>query len=279
MKLKTLLLLLLLASIHFSQGQIIYTDFNPDIYLTNQPLGNLDTISLDIDQDATPDFTVHMSTYICGSWQNQYYWCPENKIIINPSVISFAANYTNPNSQGLCGRVPLNSGSWIDSSFYYPTNNTVAYFSRSGPNGSCGWDLDTITIEKYHPFRKTVNNDTLYGWIRIKYQTDYMIIYDAAINTVSNEGLYSGQTVSRAPDFNSQSTLQIIPTVTTDKIQIINHSREKENILIINSLGHIESKFDINPNEKYDFDMSAFSKGIYYVRSKRSNFGNKVLKL
>lgn len=274
MKLKTLLLLLLFASIHFSQGQIIYTDFNPDIFLTNLPHGNLDTISLDIDQDATPDFKVHMETYICGSWQNQIYWCPENRIT-NTSGFSFATDYTNPNAQGLCGRVPLNSGSWIDSSFYY--NNTVAYFRRDGPNGSCGWDLDTI--QKYHPFRKTVNNDTLYGWIRIKTYNNYMTIYDAAINTVSNEGLYSGQTVSRAPDFNSQNTLQIIPSVTTDKIQIINHSREKENILIINSLGHIESEFDINPNEKYEFDMSAFSKGIYYVRSKRNNLGKKVMKL
>jgi hypothetical protein len=274
MKKIILLSIFLFTLLISSRGQILYTDFIPDIYITNQPQGTIDSAVIDIDQDGSKDFAAYCETFFNFVHQGCC-WNTNNRIEINPSLISFAFDNSS-SSQNTCGRIALDSNIWIDSSFYYPTIYTAAYLYRDGNIAQCGWSLDTTP--KFYPFRKTANNDTLYGWIRIEAHPTFMIIYDAAINTISNTGLFTGQ-ITGIYDHEYNNSINIFPTITTDKIQIINNSTNKEDIIIFNSLGQIIKKMEINSKEKYYIDFVPFGNGLYVVYQLSSNNRTKILKI
>lgn len=274
MKNKILLWLFLLINIFSAKGQILYTDFVPDFYLTNQPLGTLDTVALDIDQDAVADFTARCETYFDFVHQGCC-WSTDNRIHYNPAEISLAWN--NVNAQSICGRMALDSNMWIDSTLYYPTIYTEAYFYRDGNLAQCGWSLDTV--QKFYPFRKTVNNDTLYGWIRIEAHPSFMIIYDAAINLRSNVGLYSGQTATGINEINKGDNPEIFPNPFDGKLTVNVTSFNQSEIFIYDITGRnlLHKKF----TNSLTLQTEQLDKGVYIceVRNKNgTNTNKKVVK-
>lgn len=264
MKLKIIFSALLLTSFLSLKGQIIYTDFIPDIYLTNQPLGTLDTTAIDINQDAIADFTARCETYFYSVHQGCC-WNTDNRIHINPAEISFAWN--NVNAQSICGRMELDTNIWIDSSFYYPTTNTEAYFYRAGNFAQCGWSLDTI--QKFYPFRKTISSDTLYGWIRIEAHPTFMIIYDATINLTPNVGLYSGQTTTEITEINATVSVELRPNPFTNELSVtVNNNQISEIILYdIASRKILQQEF----TNSISLNTEQLTKGLYLYKVRSRN--------
>lgn len=265
MKLKIIFSAVLLTCFFSVKGQILYTDFVPDIYLTNQPFGTLDTAAIDINQDASSDFTIYCETFFDFVHQTCC-WNTNNRIQFNPSEISFAF-YNGAGNQSVCGRIALDSNVWIGPALYYPTIYSTAYFYRSGNLAQCGWSLDTVP--KFYPLKQTVNNDTLYGWIRIEAHPSYLIIYDAALNLVSNDSILSGQTTVGIIENNNDVLVEIFPNpISNELIVKFNNNQLSEIILYDISARKLLSKSFTN---SVRINTEQLEKGLYLYEVRSRN--------
>jgi hypothetical protein len=245
---------ILICSIQ-SSAQIIYTDFFPDIYLTNQPTNTTDSAYIDVDQDSLIDFTIQCSSFLDGN--NLYN--SDNHIRIIPAQLSFSFD-SSPISQSVCGRINLGYNQFVGSNFSYPQSYIYAWFYRSGPIASCGYGLDTSA--KYYPFAKFVNNDTLFGWIQISATPNSMTIYDLAINLTPNTGFYTGQLSSIANNYQSK-LFNIYPNPSSSSINFRNNYNDIINFELFDIAGKSLLQRRLN-SQAGSIDIFQFDNGIYY---------------
>ncbi len=239
-----------------TSAQIIYTDFIPDIYLTNQPTNSTDSAYIDVDQDSLIDFTVQCSSFLDGN--NLYN--SDNHIRIIPSQLSFAFD-SSPISQSVCGRINLGYNQFVGSNFSYPQSYIYAWFYRDGPIASCGYGLDTSA--RYYPFAKFVNNDTLFGWVQISANSINMTIYDLAINLTPNTGFYTGQLNGIDNDHQSNNLFKLYPNPSSSIFNFLNNYNDAIDFELFDIAGKSLLRRRLNSQTGH-IEIFQFDIGIYF---------------
>lgn len=248
---KRLLLIMLAVSamslVQAQQGEIIYTDFEPDSCVTSiSPNCFHDTIKIDFDQNGIPDFKVFLSWRSTGeiaidmisSWDHRF------KIYDSDSIVPSDEVYP--------------------STHYWLTPNWPWQYMFTDGN---------THLEDYIGFRKTINGENYYAWARVYADIQYAPTPDRvwayvdciAFCTIPNYPLRWGQIditgieeeVEGAIPF---ATLHPNPTnsmviVTGDNL------RQAE---VINMLGQQVLSVQGRGNE-LQIDMAGLPAGIYFV--------------
>lgn len=167
-----------MAGVSEMNGQIIYTDVNPDI-----TEGNADTATLfDLNNDGTDDFGIGtIDAPAVGV----------NGLSSNASWVGSSASYLYPFA--LDSGVAISSGqtTWFGNGDVGTLNYTSCYNGIGGSNW-CG------VTDKYLGLRFQIAGNTHYGWARldVSLSGDSFTLKDYAYNTVADESIDAGQTLS-----------------------------------------------------------------------------------
>jgi len=141
--------------------------------------------------------------------------------------------------------------------------------------------------EKYKGFRRiNAPGDTTYGWIKYNFVgnaascSDTVYGIELAYSSVSNIHLYAGEgIITGVSEVGNGNTLEILPTITTDNIQITNHSTMKQTVSLFNSVGQLKRTIFINSNTTIQLDIANLKKGIYFLRTTETNRPTRIVKL
>lgn len=143
-------------------GQIVYTDINPDKVFTG-----LGTYNLDLNNDVTTDFTISVSTSVSTSTTGTYF---SNYVYITPqggNQVAGTGSYGNTWNYpyALSANAVIDQGkNWVNGA----TSKSAlgSYFSSTGTYGN--W---LGASNKYLGLRVTIGTDTIYGWARLDVNT------------------------------------------------------------------------------------------------------------
>ncbi len=261
---KTNIILALLAFLPFSKafaqvGEIIYRDFEPDLYVgaLTYPFPH-DTIRVDIDQDGTTDFAIFIGTrsgMIVGQFTNYSPWYYRCKIGENDSVVS--------------------EGSWF--TLYGRPNEFTFYESPTIINDTFG-------------FRKIVDGSEFYAWVTVEVTREIQAIHnshgtfdkirayvkEAAYCTIPNYPLRWGQTSLTDGIGEMESTAsKLHPNPTTGTVHI--EGEKPTEVQVFNALGQLLKTVQ-NTSE---VSLEELPQGVYVLRVTLENgkvFSDKVVK-
>ena len=228
------------------QGEIIYTDFEPDSCVTSiNPNCFHDTIKIDFDQNGIPDFKVYLSWRSTGeiaidmisSWEHRYKIYDSDSIVPSDEVYPSIHYWLNPN--------------WP---WQYMFTDGITH------------------LEDYIGFCKTINGENYYAWAKIYADIEYTPTHDRvwayvdriAFCTIPDYPLRWGQTSLiegfKEPGFTSFATLH--PNPTNSMVIITDENlRQAE---VINMLGQQVLSVEGRGNE-LQIDMAALPAGVYFV--------------
>ena len=174
---------LAIAGVADAQGQIIYTDIDPDG-------GGFDsTYDLDLNNDATIEFTIFTGQTSAG---------PINAVGMNASAAgnSFVGSapgaYEYPFALNSGDVISSGQTTWFDANANTGTLNYMSCYNGTGSSNWCGM------VDKYLGLRFTLNGNLHYGWARLDVDAAGMnwSIKDYAYNSVAGASIDAGQTLS-----------------------------------------------------------------------------------
>lgn len=248
MKKHLILAVLLMATLGLKaqQGEIIYTDFEPDLCVAwvSTPYPH-DTIKIDFDQDGFTDFMVFLSWRSTGEiaidmisiWEHRY------KISDNDSIVP---------SENVW---PTHHG-WL-----YP-NWTWQHMFESGATHS----------EEYIGFRNTINEDHYHAWVWVYADIEYtsshnkvwVYIDRMAYCTIPDYPLRWGQTslTEGVEENGSAAFATVYPNPTKGMAAIIGENLKQADVL--NMFGQQMLSLQGKGNELH-IDMTTLPAGIYFV--------------
>mgnify|MGYP003456131734 FL=1 len=251
-------------------GQVVYYDVIPDIYISNFPGENFD-----LDNNGSDDF------FIIAEKLSDY---NSSDIICYSSLIFEVGNYNpnnhiiglfNPYEKDFC--LPLTTNYHINSEaildgdiIQYMTikQRVVDCFSYT-PEGDwhyfdlAGWH-ESATEDKFIGVRfdSGIEGCLYYGWIRCVFNEsmDTLTVKDYAYNSVCNEGLFAGSLISSVQQlqaFEFNALVQQNQLFLTIPIKVLG-----ARLTIHNSVGQDVFSKSIN-SETEVFDISTLAGGIY----------------
>jgi hypothetical protein len=257
---KTILTMLVVLAIGFSyaqKGEIIYTDFEPDLSVEElSPYDSHDTLKVDLDQDGTMDFKMFIESkystmvryvYVTSSWDFRYCF---------NSIYSY-------------GYMDENDTIIPDYPIWASANNTWELL----------WYPDQY-MEFIMGFRKTVNGENYYAWAKIYMyrnvngsgyepgpgQFDIVSAYcdDMAYCTIPDYPLHWGQTDFTDIKENQASAFATVhPNPTTGVVRII--GKDLKAAEVVNTLGQRVATVQ-GQGEMLQIDIANLPEGIYFVR-------------
>ena len=244
--LTALLSLLAITSLRAQEGEIIYTDFEPDLCVAwISPPYPHDTIRIDFDQDGTIDFMVLLSWRSTGEiaidmvsfWEHRY------KISDNDSIVP--SEYVWPTHHG-----------WL-----YP-NWTWQHMFESGATHS----------EDYIGFRNTINEEHYHAWVWVYADIEYTSSHNKvwvyvdrmAYCTIPDYLLRWGQTsLTDGIDENGATAFATLhPNPTTGPITIMGNDLKQAEL--INTLGQRVATAK-GKGETLQIDIAKLPAGVYFV--------------
>ena len=235
-----------MAFSHAQEGEIIYTDFEPDLCVAwISPPYPHDTIRIDFDQDGTTDFMVLLSWRSTGEiaidmvsfWEHRY------KISDNDSIVP--SEYVWPTHHG-----------WL-----YP-NWTWQHMFESGATHS----------EDYIGFRNTINEEHYHAWVWVYADIEYTSSHNKvwvyvdrmAYCTIPNYMLRWGQT-SLTTGFEENETsafATICPNPTNSTFTVTGKNLKSAEVR--NALGQRVATAK-GKGETLQIDIAKLPAGIYFV--------------
>ncbi len=261
----------LLLSVNKLEGQIIYTDVDPDIEF------DFGFKNLDIDENGVNDFkfikesldTSNTSDIICYS---NIYW-GGSRLVVGNSFYGVDLIYTNdlitPLNYGefITNDGQFNSGTWQfitikwreetcvygnpDSPWFYP--NIGSWHTNNGEDKYIGVKFKGDTPDCYY-----------YGWIRcvISDSLEKMTIKDYAYNANCGEGLLAGTLISNIDTYNHVEPIIIVQN---DAICITTgENAVGANMLITSITGQVVNHSTLTATETI-ISTNNFSAGMYVV--------------
>ena len=259
---KRLLLTMFAVSVmafsHAQEGEIIYTDFEPDLSIEAlSATYDKDTIKIDLDQDGTIDFKMYIDRLYSGS----------ARYVFVSSSWEF--------------RICFNS---IYSYGYMDENDTIVPYPRwSSANDAyelLWYPLDTHFMEFYMGFRKTVYDEHYYAWAKIYMNRNpdgqgyhpshgyFDIVYaycDAmAYCTIPDYPLRWGQTsLTESIDETGATVFATLhPNPTTSLVTITGENLRQAEVL--NMLGQKVLSVQ-GEGDELRINMTALPAGVYFV--------------
>ncbi|MCB9173209.1 MAG: T9SS type A sorting domain-containing protein [Flavobacteriales bacterium] len=258
-----------------------YFDIIPDTVCNSggSPFGFQKIYNIDLNDDGIIDFEINP---LDGSGQNgAYKRCaiiPKNSNEIalsltldscfgNPSMYPTPPHlaYTYKLAHGFAMNDTINIfGNWIDSTALLSYNHwVIASFNCSGGN--------FYDNSKYIGVRVFHNQDTLYGWIKIKDLTSTSVTIEEFACNINSTSIQE----------NKSSYFLVYPNPTTTHITIeFKQLFQQIYISILSIKGQEIKKFDFSSKSKFDLDLSELTNGIYYVKVNNGDsvFFTKIIK-
>lgn len=157
-----------------AQAQVIYTDVNPDIYVSGEDYF-IDIYELDLNNDGVVDYVLRSKNVI-----HDLYCSEENSIYVEPNYGNSIAG--SPNVK------VINSGETIDNALAWKQGGSVlaSHFDQvvcwGGSGSTWTWSsgLWLNVNEKYMGFRFDINGNQHYGWARLSTSYSGIVIHEYA---------------------------------------------------------------------------------------------------
>ena len=256
-----LLVISWMATAQAQEGEIIYRDFEPDLFVgaLTYPYP-LDTIKVDIDQDGTDDFALFMgmrSGMIMGHYANYSPWYFRFKVGENDTII--------PGER------------WFTSNGH---PNEITFYDDESP---------TIVNDTFG-FRKIVDGETYYAWMSVEVTKEpqaihnYYGVYDkirayikeVAYCSIPDYPLCWGQTSLTEDLEENESTAfaAVHPNPTTGLVRIFGQDLKAAEV--VNILGQRVAAAK-GEGETLQLDISHLPAGVYFV-SVTDNKGRKCVR-
>ncbi len=260
-----------------AQAQIIYTDVNPDATFST---GN--QYSLDINNDATPDFVISAET-ISGSTSGVSY----TGIGV---VISTAGNNAVVGGPGTL--LPADYASALN--LYTMIDNTSAYVQASSSSGipivmagtGTAGGLLPITAgnwlgqsDKFLGLRFEAGGNTYYGWARLDVDGtgSSFTIKDYAYESTPDAGISAGDQPVSVNEQNVANSVNMLLQGNDLVVNVLNTELHNGSVIVTNLAGQVVANHPINGTTGR-YDVSSYAKGMYII-TVRFNEGQKTQKL
>ena len=233
-----------LAGLTDANGQIDYTDVDPDFVG-----GNGTSAGLDLDNDGNFDFV------IIGSSAPAVGIRAYNTSVSGNSFVGTAPLYTYP--------FALDNGNVISSgltTWFGGTDvGTLNYVSCYGGAGSSSWCGVT---DKYLGLRFLIGENTHYGWARLDVSAsgDSFTLKDYAYNTVADAPINAGQTLS-TEDVALREQIKVVPL---NKTIALYNLPESTSFKLYSMTGKSVMSGNI-ANDTYVVEASNVANGIYII--------------
>ncbi|HPD65306.1 MAG TPA: T9SS type A sorting domain-containing protein [Bacteroidia bacterium] len=243
-----------------ANGQIIYTDIDPDIILSDT------SYLLDMNKDSIPDFKIvqekyfYYSTFFMNIGGVQTLNGNEalgDTLTVSSSGSTYLMFYPRPlNKNDL---IDENQGVWEDSSYGLLYQKAVL----GSQNITLGkWRGGS---EKYLGLRFKIGNDWHYGWARLSVSknADTVVIKDFAYESHPAKKILAGQTFSSLAE-NADQYVSIYRS--GEKVLIfLRNNISHANGNLYNLMGESVREFCLESGRN-DIDIQDLPKGIYLVR-------------
>lgn len=246
------------------QGQILYTDFNPDGTIVGTGVGEFD-----LNQDNTADFGLAAIDTTIGASNLGVALAlavgSQGHAIVGSTMVFSTASYFYA--------LKLNAGDVIDGN--QPTLATSAVgtmaFTVNGSNPfSEPWNGGVTN--GFLGVTMQVNGATHYGWIRCDVSADAktITVKDAAINLTAGAAINAGQSVSTVEEMKAKMTV-----VTTGKTLRIEVPAEMSNysLQLLDITGKVVVDTEVN-GLSYNVNTANLSDGVYILNTR---FGDTIL--
>jgi hypothetical protein len=252
-----------------ADAQIIYTDVNPDVTKS----ANGDSYSLDLNNDATPDF-------IFGNVFYQFYGIDVAGFTAQVMDLNAAAGTVN--SSGYPLPFALNNGTTIDASTT-PWNDTTVnggadYMSlQIGAPYNINMGNWASATDKIMPLRIKIAGQDHYGWARfsstVTTTSSTFTIKDYAYNATAGQAIVGGQ-IPAGVEENALSAARVYAYANNVTVDLGADLKAEGTIIVRNLLGEQVYTQTINATQT-KFSLSVAS-GVYMITL--NNGGNSITK-
>jgi hypothetical protein len=228
-----------IAGLTDANGQIVYTDVDPDF------AGGISiNYGLDLNNDGTPEFTIVGRSFAAVQLNN-------NSISGNSFLGSAPGNYNYPFALDSDAAISSGQTGWLTD------NGTFNFQSCYGGGGASNWCGVT---DKYFGVRFQVDGNTHYGWARMDVSTsgDSYSVKEYAYNSVAGEAITAGQQPLSLED----NTIDGFSSFVSNNVLTLNSRTKMDAVTIHNISGQqlISRKLS---NTSESIDLSALSNGVY----------------
>ncbi len=259
-------------SLTVANAQIVYTDVNPDITITQDTAGTA-SHDIDINNDGTTDVTITAE------------WVEGDDPFEGPYTLKDVWAATSAGSEVLMDSAfnillsakPINYNAVVDSASETWSGSTNARLV-SNPTGANFFPFGawSDTTDRYLAIRIPEGSDWLYGWVRVSVAQDSIsfTIRDYAYNSIPNQPILAGQTnTSGIIDNSFTSSINLFPNPATDHLTIaLPNANEKVEITITDITGKIIHKTISRETQKIEVNTQDFGEGIYSVQIQTAEF-------
>lgn len=253
-----------------ANAQIVYTDVNPDLTITQSSIGSSVHI-LDINNDTITDATLAASKTISAnavlfgtsSGSEALMCCPilQARAINHNVAIGSNPNGTNAywsnNQNARLRQVPLGGG------------------GPGGPNPIPFGDWSTLA-DRYLAIRFLVGADWYYGWVRVSVSVggNSFTIRDYAYNSLPNQPILAGQTMTTAIIDNSfTSSINLFPNPADNHLTIdLGSNHKRVQVTIADLTGKVMYTTMAKNTQKVEMNTNDFAEGNYIVQIQAAEF-------
>lgn len=261
---------IIIASSKESNGQIIYSDLNPDVIV--KPITNSwgdkyndTTVLMDLNNNGVVDFKIHINFYSynnpqssCDSARNEIVPYGQNSIMFSSSGVSSSGDTII-----VAAKLDLNALIGPDTAFinddlwlYRQQGHYISYYG-----GYCSYSKKGVWRDAFNNFigvKFIEGGNTYYGWVRLAASDgDTYAIRDYAYNASPGEPIQAGQRMNcklLEPNNNFNQAIQI----NTDELfrSVINPSDDKDffSFTVTDNQPHIEIILS-NPPVNYNINL------------------------
>ncbi len=254
-----------------ANAQIIYTDVNPDLTITQNSAGST-SHNLDINNDGITDAT--MTASLTSS---------SNKAVkVSPSAGSQVPMYgaillaKALNYNAIIGTVSPSGTSWQNAQNavlrQIPLSNSGCPRGCSGGGNPIPFGDWSDSTDRYLPIRFSVGGDWYYGWVRVSVVSlnpgISFTIKDYAYNSLPNQQILAGETsaLGMIENFNA-SLINLSPNPATNHLTIaLGTETTKVQVSIADMTGKVIYRTTATDTQKVDINTSDLQEGIYIVQ-------------
>lgn len=247
------------AGITAVNGQVVYTDVNPDV--TFNPM---DSVSLDIDGNATPDYYIKFHTFSTAT-NDQLFMAP----LVNGNQQMGSSGWASWNWYGSALNLndPINSsGAWVCPG---GIDSRSRVFFASTYGGSTYGNFADGT-DHYMGIQFDIAGSTHYGWVRVNVASDVsnIVLKDFAYESTAQGSILAGATVTNI----EQDVINSANIFAYEKQVTIELSEQVEgSVRIYNAIGQ-EVYSDNISDVNMIIDMPTAQAGIYTVVIESNSF-------
>lgn len=256
------------AGVTAANGQVSYTDIDPDITINSNGQG----VNLDIDNDATPDYVVAVfdTAGVTGTVSGIAYTFTYGGGVLQPqnsnSWLGFnsssdtVATVLNANDNiSSAGSVWSNAGSAY---LEFQATYTFPAYAFGGTFGGGAWGGVT---DKYAGLKFSTGGSTYYGWVRMDVSADgkSITIKDFAYETTPDAAILAGDMGAGVGVNELEGQIEVIGAV--DQIIINNNTGSNGTVAVMNMNGQVVVNEAISGSKEV-IASDALATGIYVVQ-------------